>query len=47
LPRLSWLTRPWALYGPAFGEPHQDDLLALLDHMRDDKIPAEGLEAAE
>ena len=46
LPRLSWLTRSWALYRLAFGRPHQDDRHALLDHLRDE-VPAEGLEATE
>ena len=34
--RLSWLRRSVALYRLAFGQPRQDDLLALLDKARDE-----------
>lgn len=40
--RLSWLKRSVALYRLAFGQPRQDDLLALLDKVRDE-IPPEKL----
>ena len=33
--RLSWLRRSVAIYRLAFGQPRQDDLLALLDKVRD------------
>lgn len=34
--RLSWLRRSVAIYRLAFGQPRQDDLLALLDKARDE-----------
>ncbi|QYZ69553.1 hypothetical protein [Neotabrizicola shimadae] len=37
--RLSWLNRSVALYPLAFGQPRQDDLLALLDQVRDEIAP--------
>lgn len=37
--RLSWLNRSVALYRLAFGQPRQDDLLALLDQVRDEIAP--------
>ncbi|WP_374437258.1 hypothetical protein [Tabrizicola sp.] len=38
--RLSWLDRSVALDRLAFGQPRQDDLLALLDQVRDEIAPA-------
>ncbi|MEC9347361.1 MAG: hypothetical protein VYB54_14125 [Pseudomonadota bacterium] len=40
--RLSWLKRSVAVYRLAFGQPRQDDLLALLDSARD-VVPDEDL----
>ena len=37
--RLSWLNRSVALYCLAFGQPRQDDLLALLDQVREEIAP--------
>ena len=37
--RLSWLKRSVALYRLAFGQPRQDDLLALLDKVRNEIAP--------
>ena len=37
--RLFWLNRSVALYRLAFGQPRQDDLLALLDQVRDEIAP--------
>lgn len=37
--RLSWWNRSVALYQLAFGQPRQDDLLALLDQLRDEIAP--------
>ena len=37
--RLSWLNRSVALYRLAFGQPRQDDLLSLLDQVRDEIAP--------
>ena len=39
--RLSWLNRSVALYRLAFGQPRQDDLLALLDQVGDEITPEE------
>ncbi len=39
--QLSWLNRSVALYRLAFGQPQQDDLLALLDQVRDEIAPEE------
>ena len=39
--RLSWLNRSVALYRLAFGQPRQDDLLALLDQVGDEIAPEE------
>lgn len=36
---FSWLNRSVALYRLAFGQPRQDDLLALLDQVRDEIAP--------
>lgn len=39
--RLSWLNRSVALYRLAFGQPRQDDLLALLDQVQGGMSSAE------
>lgn len=37
--KVSWLNRSVAVYRLAFGQPRQDDLLALLDQVRDEIAP--------
>lgn len=33
------MNAPWSLYRLVFGQPRQDDLLALLDQVRDEIAP--------